>query len=31
VRLHDPVRGPEIELEVCDPVFIDPQGERLRV
>jgi sarcosine oxidase subunit alpha len=31
VRAHDPVRGFEFEVEVCDPVFIDPKGERLRV
>ena len=27
---HDPVRGRDIEALVCTPVFIDPQGERLR-
>jgi sarcosine oxidase subunit alpha len=31
VRAHDPVRGFEFEVGVCDPVFIDPKGERLRV
>jgi sarcosine oxidase subunit alpha len=31
VRAHDPVRGLDFEVEICDPVFIDPQGERLRV
>jgi sarcosine oxidase subunit alpha len=31
VRSHDPVRGFEFEVEVCDPIFIDPKGERLRV
>jgi sarcosine oxidase subunit alpha len=27
---HDPVRGGDIEAEVCPPVFVDPLGERLR-
>jgi sarcosine oxidase subunit alpha len=31
VRAHDPVRGLEFEVEICDPIFIDPKGERLRV
>jgi sarcosine oxidase subunit alpha len=31
VRAHDPVRSESFEVEVCDTVFIDPQGERLRV
>jgi sarcosine oxidase subunit alpha len=31
VRAYDPVRGLDFEVEICDPVFIDPQGERLRV
>lgn len=26
-----PVRGANIEVEVCNPVFFDPEGERLRV
>ena len=30
VRAYDPVRGGDIEVEICSPVFIDPQGERLR-
>jgi sarcosine oxidase subunit alpha len=30
VRAYDPVRGGDTLLEVCSPVFIDPQGERLR-
>jgi NADPH-dependent 2,4-dienoyl-CoA reductase/sulfur reductase-like enzyme len=30
VRAYDPVRGGDTPVEVCDPVFIDPQGERLR-
>jgi sarcosine oxidase subunit alpha len=28
--VHDPVRGGDVEAEVCPPVFVDPQGERLR-
>jgi sarcosine oxidase subunit alpha len=31
VRAYDPVRGLDFEVEICDPVFIDPKGERLRV
>lgn len=30
-RAYDPVRNDDIEVEVCSPVFIDPNGERLRV
>jgi len=30
IVLHDPVRGPDVEAEVCSPVFVDPQGGRLR-
>lgn len=30
VTLHDPVRGPDIEALVCDPVFVDPEGVRVR-
>jgi sarcosine oxidase subunit alpha len=30
VRAYDPVRGGDTPVEVCPPVFIDPQGERLR-
>jgi methylglutamate dehydrogenase subunit C len=26
----DPLRGRQYALEVCSPVFVDPQGERLR-
>jgi sarcosine oxidase subunit alpha len=26
---HDPVRGADIEVELCSPVFFDPNGERL--
>ena len=31
VRAVDPVRGTDIEVEICNPVFIDPQGDKLRV
>ena len=31
VRAYDPVRRGDIEVEVCAPVFIDPEGARLRV
>ena len=27
----DPVRHESVEVEICNPVFIDPEGERLRV
>jgi sarcosine oxidase subunit alpha len=30
VRAVDPVRNSSVEVEVCAPCFIDPQGERLR-
>jgi len=30
IILHDPVRGGDVEAEVCDPVFVDPDGVRLR-
>jgi heterotetrameric sarcosine oxidase alpha subunit len=30
VRAYDPVRSGDELLEVCDPVFYDPAGERLR-
>ncbi|MCB2049032.1 MAG: sarcosine oxidase subunit alpha family protein [Novosphingobium sp.] len=30
VLVHDPVRGGDIEAAVCDPVFLDPEGERMR-
>jgi sarcosine oxidase subunit alpha len=26
----DPVRDGAVEVEVCSPVFIDPEGERVR-
>ena len=31
VRAYDPVRGGDIEVEICHPGFVDPEGERLRV
>jgi len=31
VRAVDPVRGKDIEVEICSPHFVDPEGERLRV
>ncbi|MDB5397867.1 MAG: sarcosine oxidase subunit alpha [Rhodospirillales bacterium] len=31
VRAYDPVRRGDIEVEICSPVFIDPEGGRLRV
>jgi sarcosine oxidase subunit alpha len=31
VRAVDPVRDGEVEVEICDPAFVDPAGERLRV
>jgi sarcosine oxidase subunit alpha len=30
VVVHDPVRGADVLALVCDPVFFDPAGERLR-
>ncbi len=30
VRAYDPVRGGDVEVEVCAPCFLDPKGERLR-
>ena len=30
VRAWDGIRGVDIEVEICSPCFIDPQGERLR-
>lgn len=29
VRAYDPVRHGDVEVEVCAPVFVDPEGERL--
>jgi glycine cleavage system aminomethyltransferase T len=30
VVAHDPVRGTVVEAAVCDPVFYDPEGARVR-
>ncbi|MCB2059627.1 MAG: sarcosine oxidase subunit alpha, partial [Novosphingobium sp.] len=30
VVVHDPVRGGDVEAEVCSPVFVDPEGARMR-
>lgn len=30
MRAYDPVRNEDVEVEVCSPVFVDPNGERLR-
>lgn len=30
VRAYDPVRNGDIDVEVCNPIFYDPAGERLR-
>jgi methylglutamate dehydrogenase subunit C len=30
IVVHDPVRGGDIIAEVCDPVFVDPEGARVR-
>ena len=29
VRAFDPVRGADVEVEVCDPIFVDPERVRL--
>jgi sarcosine oxidase subunit alpha len=29
VRAYDPLRGGDVEVEICNPVFIDPDGSRL--
>ena len=31
VRAVDLVRGSDVEVEICSPHFLDPEGERLRV
>ncbi|HLH11361.1 MAG TPA: sarcosine oxidase subunit alpha family protein [Methylovirgula sp.] len=31
VRAYDPVRGGDVEVEICSPVFVDPEGARLHV
>jgi sarcosine oxidase subunit alpha len=30
LRAYDPVRNGEVEIEVCNPVFVDPEGVRVR-
>jgi sarcosine oxidase subunit alpha len=30
LRVCDPLRNRETLVDICDPIFIDPQGERLR-
>jgi glycine cleavage system aminomethyltransferase T len=30
VRAYDPVRNGDVEVEICSPVFLDAEGERLR-
>ncbi|MBY0337307.1 MAG: sarcosine oxidase subunit alpha family protein [Acetobacteraceae bacterium] len=30
IRVFDPVRDGDAEMEVCDPVFLDPEGSRTR-
>jgi sarcosine oxidase subunit alpha len=30
IRMVDAVRGIETQVEICDPVFIDPEGGRAR-
>jgi len=30
VRAFDPVRGGDVAVEICSPVFVDPAGERFR-
>jgi methylglutamate dehydrogenase subunit C len=29
VRAYDPVRNGDVEVEICNPVFFDPEGTRL--
>ena len=29
VRAYDPLRGDDVEVEICQPAFVDPKGERL--
>ena len=31
LRLCDPLRNKQTQVEICDPVFVDPDGDRLRV
>jgi sarcosine oxidase subunit alpha len=30
VRAHDPLRGEDMDVEICSPVFYDPEGGRQR-
>jgi glycine cleavage system aminomethyltransferase T len=30
MRAYDPVRDGDVEVEICSPVFFDPEGARLR-
>ncbi|ODU22862.1 MAG: sarcosine oxidase subunit alpha [Sphingomonas sp. SCN 67-18] len=30
ITVHDPLRGADVEAEVCSPVFYDPEGVRVR-
>ncbi len=30
VRAHDPLRGEDYDVEICNPVFYDPEGGRQR-
>ena len=30
IVVHDPVRGGDVLAEVCNPVFVDPEGVRVR-
>jgi heterotetrameric sarcosine oxidase alpha subunit len=30
ITVHDPVRGADVEVEVCHPVFVDAEGVRVR-
>jgi sarcosine oxidase subunit alpha len=30
VRAHDPLRGEDYDVEICSPVFYDPEGGRQR-
>jgi sarcosine oxidase subunit alpha len=30
ILVHDPVRGADVEAEICSPVFLDPEGARAR-
>ena len=30
IVIHDPVRGGDIQAEVCNPIFVDPEGVRVR-